>query len=103
MGHKEVEEGVRKVFEMSRATNDDMYEKTFGKLTRAARKDNDLALLALGPIVSGLILESHFELEALSEKPLRRILGRIFDSLFPVIASSWAGILPVENSPTCPL
>jgi hypothetical protein len=38
---------------------------------------------ATGPIVSGLILESHFELEALSEKALRRILGRIFDALFP--------------------
>jgi AcrR family transcriptional regulator len=81
--HPESKERIRKVFEMSRATNDEMYEKTFGKLTRAARTDNDLALLALGPIVSGLILESHFELEALSEKALRRILGRIFDALFP--------------------
>jgi hypothetical protein len=31
----------------------------------------------------GLILESHFEPEILSEKAVRRILGRIFDSLFP--------------------
>jgi AcrR family transcriptional regulator len=82
--HPESKERLRIAFEMSKTTNDDdMYEKTFGKLARAARKDNDLALLALGPIVSGLILESHFELEALSEKPLRRILGRIFDALFP--------------------
>ena len=81
--HPESRERIRRVFEMSRATNDEMYEKTFGKLTRVARTDNDLALLALGPIVSGLILESHFELEALSEKALRRILGRIFDALFP--------------------
>ena len=82
--HPESKERLRIAFEMSKTTNDDeMYEKTFGKLTRAARRDNDLALLALGPIVSGLILESHFELEAFSEKPLRRILGRIFDALFP--------------------
>ena len=81
--HPESKERIRRVFEMSRATNDEIYEKTFGKLTGAARTDNDLALLALGPIVSGLILESHFELESLSEKPLRRILGRVFDSLFP--------------------
>lgn len=81
--HPESKERLRKAFEMSRATNDEMYEKTFGKLHRAARTENDLALLALGPIVSGLILESHFEFEALTEKALRRILGRIFDALFP--------------------
>jgi|SRR5580704_6126587 AcrR family transcriptional regulator len=81
--HPESKERLRKVFEMSKATNDgDMYEKTFGKLTRAERTENDLALLSLGPIVSGLILESHFESEALSEKALRRILGRVFDALF---------------------
>ena len=47
------------------------------------RAENDLALAALGPIVSGLILESHFESKILTEKRLRRILGRIFDALFP--------------------
>jgi AcrR family transcriptional regulator len=80
--HPESKERIRKAFEMSKATDDERYEKTFGKLTRAARTDNDLALLALGPIVSGLILESHFEPEALTEKGLRRILGRLFDALF---------------------
>lgn len=82
--HPESKERLRKAFEMSKATNnDEIYQKTFGQSTRAERTDNDLALLALGPIVSGLILESHFESEALTEKALRRILGRIFDALFP--------------------
>lgn len=82
--HPESKERFRKAFEMSKATNnDEIHEKTFGQLTRAERSDNDLALLALGPILSGLILESHFESEALTEKALRRILGRIFDALFP--------------------
>jgi hypothetical protein len=57
----------------------------FGQLSRAPKKDNDLSLIALGPIISGLILESQFEPENLSEKALRRILGRIFDALFPAL------------------
>jgi len=82
--HPESKERLRKAFEMSKATTDDAtHEQMFGQLTRGAKIDNDLALLALGPIVSGLILESHFEPEKLSEKALRRILGRIFDALFP--------------------
>jgi hypothetical protein len=82
--HPESKERLRKAFEMSKATNDDAtYEQMFGQLTRDLKTDNDLSLLALGPIVSGLILESHFEPEILSEKALRRILGRIFDALFP--------------------
>jgi AcrR family transcriptional regulator len=80
----ESKEHFRQVFEMAKTTNDDSaHEQLFGHLTRNQKSDNDLALLALGPIVSGLILESHFEPEKLSEKALRRILGRIFDSLFP--------------------
>jgi AcrR family transcriptional regulator len=82
--HPDSKERLRKAFEMSKATNDDaIYERVFGRLTKDQKFDNDLALLALGPIVSSLILESHFEPENLSEKSLRRILGRIFDALFP--------------------
>jgi AcrR family transcriptional regulator len=83
--HPESKERLRKVFEMSKATNDGaIYEQVFGQLARRDKADNDLSLLALGPIVSGLMLESYFEPEALSEKALRRILGSIFDALFPV-------------------
>jgi len=82
--HPESKERFRKAFEMSKETNDSgIHQQMFGELTRDAKRDNDLSLMALGPIVSGLILESHFEPETLSERALRRILGRIFDALFP--------------------
>ena len=82
--HPESKERLRKSFEISKATTENRgYEQMFGQLTREKKADNDLALAALGPIVNGLVLESHFETEILSEKGLRRILGRIFDALFP--------------------
>jgi AcrR family transcriptional regulator len=84
--HPDSKERLRKAFEMSRATNDDAINRQlFGQLTRSQKSDNDLSLSALGPIVSGLILESHFEPDQFSEKALRRILGRIFDALFPAL------------------
>jgi AcrR family transcriptional regulator len=84
--HPESKERLRKAFEMSKGTHDDAtYEQLFGQLTRDKKRDNHLSLIALGPIVSGLILESHFEPEDLSDKALRRILGRIFDALFPAL------------------
>ena len=82
--HPESKERLRRAFEMSKPAYDDSgYEKMFGQLTREQRADNDLALAALGPIVTGLILESYFEPKMLNEAGLRRILGRIFDALFP--------------------
>src|SRR6266700_3775344 len=82
--HPESKERLRKSFELSKTTTDNRgYQKMFGPLTREQKADNDLALAALGPIISGLMLESHFETELLSEKGLRRILGRLFDALFP--------------------
>ena len=82
--HPESKDRLRKAFEMSKATSDvELHEQMFGPLTRDQKADIDLSLAALGPIVSGLILESHFEAEILTEKALRRILGRIFDALFP--------------------
>ena len=82
--HPESKERLRKAFEMSKTANDDArYEQMFGQLRDREKAENDLALLALGPIVSGLMLESHFEPDVLSEKGLSRILGRIFDALFP--------------------
>lgn len=83
--HPESKERLRKAFEMSKATNDDStYEKLFGRLSRGDKADNDLALAALGPVVTGLILESHFEPRILTAQGLTRILGRIFDALFPL-------------------
>ena len=82
--HPESKERLHKTFEMAKATNDGAtYEQLFGQLTPDQKTDNEMSLIALGPILSGLILESHFEPKLLSEKALRRLLVRIFDSLFP--------------------
>lgn len=82
--HPESKERLRKAFEMSKpAYGGEAYKQMFGALTGEQRADNDLALAALGPIVTGLILESYFEPQVLSEKGLRRILGRIFDAMIP--------------------
>jgi AcrR family transcriptional regulator len=82
--HPESKERLRKAFEMSKATSDrGLDEQMFGQLKGEQKADHELSLMALGPIVSGMILESHFEPEILSEKGLRRILGRIFDALIP--------------------
>ena len=81
--HPGSKERLRKAFELSKPANDTVIRnQVFGDLPRRKKSGNDLALLALGPIVSGLILESHFEPEHLSEKSIRFLLGRIFDSLF---------------------
>ena len=82
--HPESKERLRKAYEMSKTTRDvALPEQVFGQITREQQTDHDLSITALGPIVSGLILESYFEPGILSEKGLRRILGRIFDALFP--------------------
>ena len=81
--HPESKERLRKVFEMSKHTAyGGISPQLFGQLTREQKADNDLSLAALGPIVLGLILESHFQPDILSDKALRRLLGRIFDALF---------------------
>ncbi len=81
--HPEWKERLRKAFEMAKPPRDEAGEtRMFGRLSREQKTENELALASLGPVFSGLILESYFEPEVLSEKGLRRILGRIFDSLF---------------------
>ena len=82
--HPESKERLRRAFEMSKApgNNDSYKQRMFGDLTREQKLDNEVAVASLGPILSGLILESHFEPEHLSEEAIRRLLGRIFDCLF---------------------
>jgi AcrR family transcriptional regulator len=81
--HPESRERLRKAFEMAKPPKNEARDRqTFGQPTQTQKADNDLALIALGPILSGLMLESHFESKILTEKALRRILGRIFDALF---------------------
>ena len=81
--HPESKVRLRKAYEMSTGVQGGSgYERMFGQLTREEKVDNDLSIAALGPFVAGLVLESHFQPDILSDKALRKILGRIFDSLF---------------------
>ena len=83
--HPESKERLRKAFEMATLPRDRANEdQMFGHLTREQKRENDLSLAALGPVVTALILESHFEPAILSDKGLRKLLGRIFDALFPI-------------------
>ncbi|HUY95429.1 MAG TPA: helix-turn-helix domain-containing protein [Terracidiphilus sp.] len=85
--HPESRQRLRQAFAASLPQNDDaLYAQVFGPLSRTRRAQLDLAATALGPIVSGLILESHIEPQKLSEPNLRLLFGQIFDALFPVPA-----------------
>ncbi len=81
--HPKSKNRLRKAFLMLKEPNDGaVYRQLFGALDRKGRAEVDLSLSALGPVVSGLMLESYFEPETLSEEGIRRILGRVFDALF---------------------
>jgi hypothetical protein len=80
--HPELEDRLRKAFLMMKVTTDDrIYQQMFGTLGRSQKVAVDLLLSALGPVVSGLILESHFEPQTLSERAIRQTLGQVFDAL----------------------
>ena len=80
--HPESKVRLRKAFRLSKTASDEKtYEQMFGQLSETEKAENDKSLLALGPIVSGLVLESYFEPEAFSEEALQNILGRIFDAI----------------------
>ena len=82
--HPESRQPLRQAFAASLPENDEaLYTQVFGPLSRTRRAQLDLAATALGPIVSGLILESHIEPQKLSEPNLRLLFGQIFDALFP--------------------
>ncbi len=82
--HPEWKQRFRKSFELAKGRRGEADEsEIFGPLRGEQKIDNELAIVALGPILSGLMLESHFEPELLSERGLRRILARIFDAMFP--------------------
>lgn len=75
---------LRKAFQRSKpAESRDGEARMFGSLTPRQKADKNLAVVALSPVLSGLILERHFEPEVLTDNGIRRLLGRIFDALFP--------------------
>jgi len=82
--HPDSKRRLQNALKMTIPTNDEeLFQLMFGNLTREQRLSADLSILALGPIVSGLMLESYFELEKLTESTIRSLLGKIFDALFP--------------------
>jgi hypothetical protein len=82
--HPDSKQRLREALEMTIPTNDDnLFCLMFGNLTREQKSSADVSILALGPIVSGLMLESYFEPEKLTESAIRHLLGKIFDALFP--------------------
>jgi AcrR family transcriptional regulator len=82
--HPESREPLRQAFAASLPENDEaLYTQVFGPLSRSRRARVNVATTALGPIVSGLILESHLEPQRFSEQNLRQLFGQIFDALFP--------------------
>lgn len=81
--HPQSKERLRKAYEQTRLKNlEELTEELFGLLNEEQRLERDTSAAAVGPIVQGLILESHFEPELLSEEAIRGLLGRIYDMLF---------------------
>jgi AcrR family transcriptional regulator len=82
--HPQSKERLRKAFEMSIPAKDGVhYKQFFGSLTEEQKARVDLLTLALGPIVSGLMLESNIETKTLTEEGISWILGQVFDAFFP--------------------
>jgi AcrR family transcriptional regulator len=81
--HAESKNRLRKVFAMLKSSGtEDFTHQLFGPLTRPQKSALDRSLSALGPIVSGLILESYFDPKILSENSIRQILTTVFTALF---------------------
>jgi AcrR family transcriptional regulator len=81
--HAESKNRLRKALLLIRSSgNEGAKDRVFGRLKRREKSAVELSLSAIGPIASGLILESYFEPKNLSEKGIRQVLGRVFDALF---------------------
>jgi AcrR family transcriptional regulator len=81
--HPGSEQKLQRVLEQTLPFNDErLFVRVFGELMPSQRRDFELALVALGPILSGLVLEAHFEPLKLSASNIRRVLEKMFDMLF---------------------
>lgn len=82
--HPESRERLSRLFRMiCPGTDDPHVQLVFGSLTETRSEQLELGMLALGPILSALILESHFEPDQMTEAAIQQLLGRIFDAVFP--------------------
>jgi AcrR family transcriptional regulator len=61
-----------------------MVNKMFGKLSAAKERDLCTNLAAIGPLLSGLILEVYFEPEFLTPKRLTRLMDNIMTALLRI-------------------
>jgi AcrR family transcriptional regulator len=83
--HPESKERLRKAMRISAPIdNDEAFEHMHGSVSAKQRADIKLSVLALAPILSGLMLDSSFEPERMSKKALGRLLGKLFDALLPM-------------------
>ncbi|MGA8940515.1 MAG: TetR/AcrR family transcriptional regulator [Acidobacteriaceae bacterium] len=63
------------------ADRDVLIHKMFGKLSVAKERDIDSSMAAISPLLSGLILEAHFEPELLSPRRSKDLFGRLLTVL----------------------
>jgi hypothetical protein len=81
--HPESQKRFRKAIRIATPIDDDeQFEHMHGILSAKHRADVELSVLALAPILSGLMLESNFEPERMSKEALGRLLRKLFDALF---------------------
>lgn len=83
--HPESKERLRKAMRIATPIdNDEHFAHMHGSITAKRRAEVELSVLALAPILSGLMLDSDFEPERMSKKALKHLLGKLFDALFPM-------------------
>jgi len=81
--HPQSKERLRKAYEEAKLTrHEEIYQKLYGQITDEQRHSMERKAAAAGPIMQGLILESHFEPELLSDQAIGELLGLFYDTLF---------------------
>jgi AcrR family transcriptional regulator len=82
MRHPDSKRRLRQAYRMTRPSDiEDAFHRHFGAVASEDEVGIQGAVAALAPILSGLVLESHFEPDLLSEDRLQIILQRVFDAL----------------------
>ncbi len=80
--HPESRERWVKSHDLVRATERDVLnQKLFGKLSAPQRKRLERSILAVGPILSALTLETYFEPQLLSSDNFRHLFSSLVDTL----------------------
>ena len=81
--HPQSKERLREAYEGAKLTrHEEVYQKLYGQITDEQKRSMERKAAAVGPIMQGLILESHFEPELLSDLAIGELLGLFYDTLF---------------------